>query len=334
VYRLPTAFGYLALLATPAALLGAALARSPPPSAVDDAGIAGVGVNGTPAVTGTPAVIALAGVAALAGSVVVRAEGERLLTVADEPGYGFEFDDAADVVAVPAAAVLTYVLNVQAGLGPVIASALVGLLAGLALRRVDASAYCGSFVGMASAQVFPTVEYVVLAGALAGVAYVATDDCFAGLGGKLGTLALFGCASVVAVTGTGFGSADPVSPTQAWLVVPVAAAGAVATVVASLRLGWGPVVGSAAVGLAAGVALPLLAPAGETLAAVAFCASFVGMSSADRLRSEAHVALAGAVCGLVFVAVSSAFVGAGGKLGTVAFVACLAVAGAERLRRD
>jgi hypothetical protein len=90
-------------------------------------------------------------------------------------------------------------------------------------------------------------------------------------------------------------------------------------------------VGSAAVGLVAGPALPTLAPAGETLAAAAFCGSFVGMSSADRLESEARVAAARGVCVLVFVAVSGTFAGADGKLGTAAFVSCLAVAGGERL---
>ena len=309
MYRFSRTLGYLALLATPGALLAAAL----------------LGGDATPTVGVTGATV-------LAGSVGALVEGERLFGAVDDPGFGIA--DAADGLAVPAAAVITYVLNVEAGLGPVVASALVGLVAGVALPEVDASAYCGTFVGMASAQVFPAFEYVALAGALSGAAYVATDDLFAGFGGKLGTIALFGCASVVALTGAGFGSGDPLPLSNAWPIVPVATAGAVAAVVASLRLEWGAVVGSAIVGLVAGVALPAVSQTGETLAAVAFCASFVGMSSTDRLRSEVHVAVAGGLCGLVFVAVATVFAGAGGKLGTIAFVSCLSVAGAERLLLD
>lgn len=308
MYRFARPLGYLALLATPGALLAAALLEA------DATAAAG------------------AAAAVLAAGVIALVEGERLLAVDDDPGLGVA--DAADGLAVPAAAVLTYVLHVEVGLGPVVASAFVGLLAGLALPEVDAAAYCGSFVGMASTQVFPGAEYVAVAGAVSGVAYVASTDVFAGFGGKLGTLALFGCASVVALTGAGFGSGDPLPASTAWLAPPLGAAGAVAAVVASLRFGWGAVVGSAVVGLAAGVALPAVSAVGETLAAVTFCASFVGMSSADRLGSEAHVAVAGAVCGLVFVAAATVFAGAGGKLGTVAFVSCLAVAGAERLLVD
>ncbi|WP_137285200.1 hypothetical protein [Halorussus salinisoli] len=107
---------------------------------------------------------------------------------------------------------------------------------------------------------------------------------------------------------------------------------AVLTYWLSVHAGLGPVVASAFVGLVAGLGFPAIpSGSGETLAVVAFCASFVGMSSTERLGGEGRVALAGAVCGLVFLAVAAAFPGAGGKLGTIAFVSCVTTAGAEGL---
>lgn len=300
--------GYLVLSATPAALLARALFAG---------GVSAVAVG-------------LEGGVVLAGGVAVVRERERALKGSNV--VGVERDDAIDVLAVTVAAVITYLLSVRAGFGPVVASAVVGLVAGVFTPEIDASAYCGSFVGMASSAVFPSVEYLVVAGLCSGLAFAAAKRAFTGFGGKLGTLALFGCVTTVALTGADYAAGSPLPWTTATLVVPVAAVGAVATAVLSYRFDLGPVVGSALVGLGVGLAFPpLLAGFGETLAAAAFCASFVGMSSTERLADEWRVALAGVVSGLVFVSVATAFAGAGGKLGTVAFVSCVTISGSERL---
>lgn len=295
--------GYLALVATPTALLASSLFGD---------------------VTDTP-LVSVYGLIGLTGATTVVAERDRVFGVGTT---SLTADDTLDAVAVVAGAVLTHVASVDVGLGPVVASALVGLLAGLLTPRVDAAAYCGSFVGMASAQVFPAVEYLLLAGGVSALAFVAAKGAFEGVGGKLGTLALFGCVTTVALTGADFTAGEALAPTAAVSVVPVAALAAVATVVVSLRFDHGAVVGSALVGLVA--ELFLTAVGSETLAVVAFCATFVGMSSRDRLRHEGYVALAGALSGIVFIAVATAFAGAGGKLGTIAFIACISIAGAER----
>jgi hypothetical protein len=77
------------------------------------------------------------------------------------------------------------------------------------------------------------------------------------------------------------------------------------------------------VGLVAGLVAPPLLAAGGTVAPATFCASFVGMVSPGRLPDGRAVLLAGVVSGLVFVGTMPAFVGFGGKLGTIAFTACL-----------
>ncbi|WP_222916404.1 hypothetical protein [Natrinema sp. SYSU A 869] len=307
--------GYLALLVTPAMLLFGAV-RAP-----------------TALPTG---ILSIQFGVVLAGTVVAATERRRLW---EFDAVGWEFDatgfnrmDAVDVLAVAAAAVGTYWLSVSVGLGPVLASAVVGLVVGLALRRVDGAAYCGSFVGMASPALFPSLEWVALAGLLAGLAFVATAESFGGFGGKYGTIALFGCIATVFLTDIDYASGGSLAWRLAPAIVIVAVVAAVATVVLRTRGGLSSVVASAAVGVVAGVVFPPVLPElGATLATVAFCASFVGMSSGERLESTRHVAGAGLLCGVVFLAVSPALAGAGGKLGTTAFVSCLAVAGAQEL---
>jgi len=266
----------------------------------------------------------------LVGAVTVGSEYDRVLGSAD--AVAVERSDVVDAGAVVAGAIVTYALHVHAPTGPVLASALVGLAVGVGAEELGVPAYCGSFVGMASPALFPAVAYVAAAGTLAGLAYVAAGRAFDGFGGKLGTIAFFGCVVTASLTGANYAAANPIDWHSVRLVVPVAAAGAVTTAVLSRRLGLGAVIGSALVGVAAALAFPIAAPVvGGTLAAVAFCASFVGMSASERLDGEAAFALAGALCGVVFVAVAGAFPGAGGKLGTTAFVACLCYSGAASL---
>lgn|GEM_PF-559132 len=307
--------GYLALVVTPAALLfGAVRAPTDPPT-----GLLSVQFG-----------------VVLAGTVVAAMERHRLWTL-ETAGWefdatGFDRTDIFDALAVPAAAVLTYGLSVHADLGPVLASALVGLIVGLGLPRIDGAAYCGSFVGMASPAVFPSLEGVALAGLLAGLAFVATAESFGGFGGKYGTLALFGCLSAVFLTDVDYAAGSSLEWGLAPAIGAVAVVAAVATVSLRTRGGMSSVVASAAVGVVAGIGFPRILPElGPTLAAVAFCASFVGMSSAERLETTGQVAGAGLVCGLVYLAVAPALAGAGGKLGTTAFISCLALAGALEL---
>lgn len=319
MYALTRLAGYAILLVTPAALLARAL------FAGDVSAIGDVSARGHVSAI----LVGLGGSLVLAG-VAVAAERERALGVPEAP----EFDrgDAFDALAVVAGAVVTYLLSVHAGLGPVVASALVGLLAGVFAREIAVPAYCGSFVGMASPALFSSVGYPAMAGLVSGLAFVAAEDAFEGVGGKLGTLALFGCLTTAALTGADYAAGSALPWTDAGLLVPVAVAGAVGTVILSVRFELGAVVGSAVVGLVAGLGFPAIAfESSGTLAAAAFCASFVGMSSSERLDGEVQVALAGAVSGLVFVAVATAFAGAGGKLGTIAFVACVTVVGVEEI---
>lgn len=314
IYRPIQFAGYVALLLTPATLLASAVAGLPSLSAESLSVQTGIALT-------------------LTGTVAAAAERDRVVDELALDTAGFDRTDGNDVIAVTVGALVTYGASVGAELGPVLASALVGLAAGLALPRVAVPLYCGSFVGMASPAVFPGPEFVAVAGLLAGLAFVATAESFGGFGGKLGTIALFGCITTVACLGLEYGATSSPAWDLVPIVVPVAAVAAVATVVLSLHLELGTVVGSALVGTVAGIAFPLaLAELGTTLATVAFCASFVGMSSTERLATAGHVGVAGGLCGLVYLAVMPAVAGAGGKLGTTAFVSCIALVGVGEVR--
>ena len=236
-----------------------------------------------------------------------------------------ERGDAADAIAVAVAGPVTYYLSISVGLGPVVASALVGLLAALTLGEQAAPAYCGSFVGMVSSAVFPTLLPVAAASLVAAVVYVLAKRVFNGFGGKLGTTAFVGCGAVVAPSSYTYAVGSTLAVTPALTALVAATAGALAAFVLSVYYDHGAVVGSAVVGLVAGLLAPLMlgATLGGTAAVAAFAGSFVGMVSETRLPSLALVGVAGLLSGVVFVGVAPVFGGSGGKLGTIAFTACL-----------
>ena len=270
-------------------------------------------------------------IGALALAVAAASLGHTAVTEARwtlrTEGFRVTRTDLGNAAAVAVAAPVTYALSVRVGVGPVVASALVGLCAYLLTETYGAPAYCGSFVGMATPAADADIGSVVAAGVVAAVAFVAAKRAFNGFGGKLGTTAFVGCLSVAALGGLAPGTGSVPEPTVAAGLVVAAAVAAPVTFLVSVRLDHGPVVGSAVVGLVAGTVCPPLFAAGDAVAAVAFCASFVGMATPERIPGPGAMLLAGGTAGVAFVGAAPHFVGFGGKLGTVAFAACLVTAG-------
>lgn len=101
-----------------------------------------------------------------------------------------------------AAAVLTFLLSTKLGLGAVVASALVGLIgAQLLNEREQLVMYLGAFVGMSSALRFPALTPIVLAGLLGGFLFEFSQECWVGVGGRLGTIAAAAVVVVLSVLG-------------------------------------------------------------------------------------------------------------------------------------
>lgn len=89
----------------------------------------------------------------------------------------------------------------------------------------------------------------------------------------------------------------------------------------SVRLGWGPVMGAAAVGLI-GSFVPQLFKKLKRLTSMPtamYCGAFVGMSATTVLNSYLAVLGASLAAGVIYVLAKNLFPGFGGKLGTIAF---------------
>ncbi len=247
--------------------------------------------------------------------------------------------DALNFLAVFLGAVLTYWISVDMAVGAVVASALVGVCAATLLKAHAVPAFAGSFVGMASPELFG-YSGILLAGAIAGLAFVASKRVFNGYGGKLGTTAWAGCLGAALILGRPMLSATVPAWDLGWLLVLYSVGGAVLTFVLSVRFAQGPVMASALVGLAGGLILPSFhGPAlGGTLAVMVFCASFAGMSGTVRFRHARLMVPAGVMCALAFMYSAPFLGGAGGKLGTIAFGSVIGLHGlmgiAERLRQS
>lgn len=93
----------------------------------------------------------------------------------------------------------------------------------------------------------------------------------------------------------------------------------------------GPVFASAIVVITAGLILPKIFVNGYTLALVATCASYAGMSAKIRMTNLWEMGISCILLGLIFVGSSEALVGYGGRLGTIAAISVITVWGAKSL---
>lgn len=233
-----------------------------------------------------------------------------------------------EFLAVVIGGVFTFYLSYDIGMGVVIGASLVGILTDMVLPEYGAPAYCGAFVGMSSNALLFNYGEVAIASAIAGVVYVLSRDVFSGFGGKLGTIAFIGAA----LAGFGFGRDFIFAPitdlhTSLWVLV-IAFIATPLTFYLNCDRGNGPVLASGVVGLAGGLILPALFPQiGHTLAVVAICASFTGMSNKTRCTKSWHILVAGLFTGVLFVFSTPLLGGAGGKLGTIAFASIIATNG-------
>ncbi len=244
-------------------------------------------------------------------------------------------NDAANFISVFAGAVITFHISSALNLGPVTAAGLTGLTASVIFPKHDVPAYCGAFVGMSCPAAIGCSSCLYLASVIAGALFVASKNTLNGFGGKLGTIAFFGAVSALFIMGR---AGEPGSVPGLNVKLYIAAysvLAAIATFVVSIRLGKGPVFASALVGLLGGLLLPQIYPRfGGMLGVVTICASFAGMSSPERITTNIQMLLAGILSGIFFIYTLTHFPGAGGKLGTIAFMSCIAVSGCAGISRE
>lgn len=233
-----------------------------------------------------------------------------------------------EFLAVVVGGIVTYYLSINLSLGEVVASALVGIIAHMILPEYGAAAYCGSFVGMSSNMLLFNNYEVALASVVAGVVFVLTTKVFAGVGGKLGTIALIGASTMGIGLQRQFATAPISDLDTSGLIILIAMIAASLTFYLNCTKNNGAVLASGFVGLIGGLLLPIIFPVyGNKLAVVAICASFTGMASENRCSAFWHIIVAGFFTGILFIFSEPLLGGAGGKLGTIAFASILSIFG-------
>nr|MBC7246105.1 hypothetical protein [Chloroflexota bacterium] len=233
-----------------------------------------------------------------------------------------------NLLAVVIGAVLSHWINVDLKQGLVIGSAVVGLAAAVLFPDYAAPAYTGSFVGMAGTTLLPAYGHIIFAGIVAGIFYILTLAVFGGFGGKLGAIAASGCVFTAICLSTEFTHpAVPKWDVGQWLVLYSIIAGVLTYYLNNMRKQT-PVMASSVVGLAAGILLPAIhGDVGKTLAVMAICASFAGMSNTKRIPNLVAMAFVGLSAALVYMFANPFIGGTGGKLGTIAFGSGMAIRG-------
>jgi uncharacterized membrane protein YeaQ/YmgE (transglycosylase-associated protein family) len=260
----------------------------------------------------------------------IISEAKQLkFTTANNPEWISQF---WQVFSVFTAGIVTYGMSHDLGLGPVISASVIALIAHMIAPKYSVAAYCGSFVGMTSNLLLYNYQEVALASFIAGIVFFLTSDVFNGFGGKLGTIALLSTAITCHSLNRDFltlSIAD--SQTNLWIIL-VAAIAAALTYYLNIYRKQGSVLASAVVGIIGAMILPPLFPEiGNTLAVVAICASFTGMTSKDRCGIFWNILITGVLTGILFVYSTPQLGGAGGKLGTIAFGSVLSACGYRKI---
>jgi len=256
----------------------------------------------------------------------------------------YDKEDMMSILTVLVGTIPTWYLNnefLDTKSNAVIASAIVGLVAGFLVKKYAGQIYCGSFVGMSSSLVIENIYYTVLFGVVAGLIYVTWKGYLNGHGGKFGTTAfmsVMACLIILSLGGKDYSavnaSASTVVTVEWFVLVMLTAIVATALTFYARRDLFmrifedkcsDAVLGSALVGLIAGVLLPVITPTyGTTLSLVAFSASFAGMTAFPVIFDKAsHFASAGVFVGILFTVTVDMVPGGGGKLGTIGFTSVL-----------
>lgn len=108
-----------------------------------------------------------------------------------------------------------------------------------------------------------------------------------------------------------------------------------ATYVVSNILQRGAVIASAIVTLMSGLLLPYFFPSmSGPLVTAAACASYAGMISVENALNVFEMAIISLITGILFIAANTAYVGIGGRLGTIAAISCFAWLGFKKVFLD
>lgn len=217
-------------------------------------------------------------------------------------------------------AALTYFLNINFGLGPFTASALVGLVAAKLFPKFAAPIYAASFASMSSLEVLPNIMLSALSGLFTGLIYLSTQKIFMGCGGKLGAIAFFSV-----LIATWFSSPvyfyNPLTLFELLYLLFASCLGAGFTYYISISFKQHPVFSSSIVVLTTALMGNIFLRFDHKVVAAVTCGSYAGMSSKEVITNIKKMYLVGLLAGIILFLSWPLFCGVGGKLGLVAFLA-------------
>lgn len=115
------------------------------------------------------------------------------------------------------------------------------------------------------------------------------------------------------------------------ILVVAIIAGVITYIIANI-LNKGAVFASAIVTLVSGIIFPHFFPSmGNTLMVVAACASYAGMVSVKNVPRIWGMIIVSSITGILFIIASTAYVGVGGRLGTIAAISCFTWLGFKKV---
>lgn len=116
------------------------------------------------------------------------------------------------------------------------------------------------------------------------------------------------------------------------IILVISIVAGIATYIVSNILKRGAVIASAIVTLVSGLMLPCFFPStGNLLATAAACSSYAGMISVENALNPLEMAVISLMTGILFIAASNAYMGIGGRLGTIAAISCFAWLGFKKV---
>ncbi|WP_100064980.1 hypothetical protein [Miniphocaeibacter massiliensis] len=116
------------------------------------------------------------------------------------------------------------------------------------------------------------------------------------------------------------------------IILIISVVAGISTYIVSNILKRGSVIASAIITLISGLMIPYFFPnIGGMLTLAAACSSYAGMISVENALNIFEMAIISLMTGILFIASTSAYLGIGGRLGTIAAISCFAWLGFKKV---
>lgn len=226
----------------------------------------------------------------------------------------------------------TFYLHQSLQINVVMSSSIIGIIAFLFFPQHGLALYCGSFLGMSTAQLFANPFDFFIAVLLLSLIFYYNQKYLVGFGGKLGAMA-FLSALIIALRGD-FVFETMIMPSNyqnILLVFYTVLSGLMTYYLINYRQQNAIFASSIVAFINSLLLIAAFNDFGNLLALAVFCGTFVGMTTKKRLNGLISIAVTSLVAGLLFIYTLPYFNGLGGKLGGIALISVLIVFSLEQL---